>query len=132
MHFFISGELDSEIYELFTPIMKEIELTLNTNIGNHSYGADIEKIALIPIILGPRFPVHKERRLLQRKEKCADYRLHIDFHDFLNGTNQERKILLVKNLLAAVADIKRKLKGSFDGENLTKDIIVLFPYVGQA
>ena len=131
MRFFISGEIDSEIGDLFTPIRKEIELVLNENIGSKSYSLDIEEIYLIPMILGPRFPDHKERRLLQRKDKCADYRLHIDFNAFLNGTVQERKILLVKNLFDAVADIKRKLKNSFDADNLLKDINALFPYVEQ-
>ncbi len=129
MKFWISCEIDSEVGDAFTPIQKEIESTLNSNLAGHSYGDCIEKIALIPMILGPRFPGHKERRLIQHKAKCTDYRLHINFHDFLNGTEQERKVLLVENLLAAVSDIERKLKGKFDGGKLTKDIASLFPYI---
>ncbi|HEY6019510.1 MAG TPA: Imm44 family immunity protein [Candidatus Paceibacterota bacterium] len=128
MHFFISGEIDSEIGELFTPIMKEIELILNTNLYNKSYSAEIDEISLIPIILGPRFPDHKERRLLKRKAKGADYRLHVDFNSFLNGSEQDRKILLIKNLLEAIADIKLKLKNSFDADSFKNDILLLFPY----
>src|SRR5512139_1870313 len=131
MHFFISGEIDSEIGELFTPIMIEIETILNTNLGNKSYSPELDDISLIPIILGPRFPDHKERRLLKRKAKGADYRLHIDFNSFLNGSDQDRKILLVKNLLDAIADIKSKLKGGLDSESLKNDIFLLFPYAVQ-
>ncbi len=126
MHFFISGELDSEVAELFRPVRKEVELLLNQELGNNSYGQDIEKISLIPIILGPRFTDRKERRLLQRKDKAADYRLVIDFEAFLHGGESTRRQLLINNLLLAIADISRKIGGKFEGDRLSHDIKSLF------
>jgi hypothetical protein len=127
MEFWISGEIDSEVGEMFRPIQNAIEKALNENFGSNSYGEILGKIALIPIILGPRFQdFQKERRLIKWKEKIADYRLHIDFHAFSKGTERERKAMLLKNLLNAVEDIERKSKGKFEGEKLRQDICRVF------
>jgi Immunity protein 44 len=123
MEFWISGELDSEVAELFGPIGKVIEATLNERLGRNDYGDVVAKIALIPIILGPRFQgAQKERRLIKSKEKIADYRLYISFQAFAAGTEKERKGLLLENLLTAVEDIERKSKGKFHGKKLSQDI----------
>jgi hypothetical protein len=53
MEFWISGELDSEVAELFDSVGKVIEATLNERLGRNDYGDVVAKIALIPIILGP-------------------------------------------------------------------------------
>ena len=130
MRFFISGELDSEISDIFRPIRQDVEHRLNEELGRINYGPDVEKIALIPIILGSRFKLRKERRLIQHKSKCADYRLIINFEQFLKGTEQDRKTLLINNLLESISDISRKLGSKFEGEQLTKDVMRLFQNQG--
>ena len=131
MTFFISGEIDSEISDAFREIRKEIHPILNKYFSSRNYGSDIEEIGLIPIILGPRFTGHKERRLVQHKEKSADYRLFINYDKFKNGSKQQRKILFLKNLIEAITDIDRKLKGKFEGEKLIKDIYKIFPFLNE-
>ncbi len=127
MKFWISGEIDSEVGETFRQIQNAIEEALNEKLGLNDYGEVLSKLALIPIILGPRFSgSQKERRLIKWKDKVADYRLYIDFHAFLNGTEKERKALLLKNLLDSVEDIERKSKGKFQGKKLCRDIRLVF------
>ena len=74
---------------------------------------------------------NKERKLFQRKSKEADYRLIIDFEKFKNGDDRTRELLLLKNILAAVEDLDKKAKKSFDGEALKSDILNLFSYTAE-
>ncbi|GAA3962068.1 Imm44 family immunity protein [Allohahella marinimesophila] len=126
MRFFISGELDSEIAEVFRAIRQQVEKQLNEHLAGQMYGSAIEKIALAPIIRGPRFSPASERRLVQHKSKTADYRLVIEYDRFLNGSEQVRRQLLVENLLLAVDDLGRKLGNKFEGQRLAQDISTLF------
>jgi len=126
MNFFISGELDAEIAEVFRPIRQDVEKLLNENLGSHVYGSALEKISLIPIIVGPMFMPRPERRLIKHKSKVADYRIVVEYELFLKGSAETRKELLIENLLSAVADISKKLGNNFEGQRLYQDIINLF------
>lgn len=109
----LSGELDAEVADQYRAIRKEVENALNHALGDQDYGDVLNEIGIIPIILGPRFSEGRtERRLVKRAEKTADYRLFIDYKDWAAGSQGDRKRLLVKNVLACVKDIDRKLKGT--------------------
>ena len=132
MRFFFSGELDVEVVDRYRPVRQKVESRLNSALGTKSYGEAINTIALIPIIVSSQFTEgRKERRLLKRGEKVADYRLFIDHQAFVIAGDQGREQLLVQNLLIAVKDIHRKLKGAFDGQALQEDIRALFPEVSS-
>lgn len=127
MRFWYSGELDEAIFDDYRPIRQHVERVLNEALSSRDYGATLEKIAIVPVIVGPRFAKDRvERRLIKHKEKVADYRLFIDFEAFLKGDETERIRLLVCNTLDAVQDIDRKLKGAFNGKQLCADIHSLF------
>ena len=66
-----------------------------------------------------------ERRLFQRKQRDADYRTKVDFAKFLNGSNELRRKLLVKNIVLAVRDLQRKARGNFEGDRLVADILAV-------
>ena len=128
MRFFFSGEVDAKVADTYREVRKEVEGKLNTTLGNVEYGNSLLKISIIPIILGPAFSEgRKERRLIDYAERVADYRMFIDFDDFLVGSRETQTGLLVDNVLAAVDDIDRKLKGGFDGQRLRQDILRIFP-----
>ena len=111
-------------------VRNEVESRLNSALANQSYSEVLEEIGIISMILATSFSKRrKERRLVKHAEKTADYRLFIDFEAFANGSERDRKRLLVENLLASVEDIHRKLRGAFDGARLRKDILRLFPEV---
>lgn len=129
MRFFFSGELDGDLPDDHYRVVRQIvETRLNEALVDKSYGDAIKEIAIIPMILGPRFAEgRKERRLIQHREKAADYRLFIESASFANGTVDERKKMLLENVLICIRDIDRKLKGKFDGQRLQDDIRILFP-----
>ena len=131
MRFFFSGELDAEIADQYRVIRQEVEAALNDGLGDQDYGGVLNEIGIIPMILGPGFSEgRKERRLVKRDEKTADYRLFIDYKEWTAGSRSDRKRLLLENVLACVEDIDRKLKGGFNGKRLSQDIRRLFPEVG--
>jgi len=93
VRFFFSGELDSQIADAYRSTRKQVETTLNDALSSAGYGTAIEEIGIIPIILSAKFAAgRKERRLVKRTEKVADYRLFIDFDSFANGSEEERKL----------------------------------------
>jgi Immunity protein 44 len=121
---FFSGEIDADVADEYREVRKAIESNLNSVLGDQSYSSVLDSIAIVPILLGPRFSgSQKERRLLQRSKKSADYRLIIDYDAWRTGSRDERDRLLIRNLLEAVDDINRKFKGAFDGTRLRSDIL---------
>jgi hypothetical protein len=127
MRFFFSGEIDTKVGDAYRDVRKEVEGTLNATLGNVDYGDSLVKISIVPMILGPVFSEgRKERRLINHADRVADYRMFIDFEDFLAGSRETRTRLLVDNVLTAVDDIDRKLKGKFDGQRMREDILRLF------
>src|SRR3954462_12565430 len=106
MRFFFSGEIDAEVADQYRVIRKEVEAALNDELTDQDYGGVLDEIGIIPMILGPRFSEgRKERRLVKRGEKTADYRLFINYEDWTGGSQDDRKRLLLENVLACIEDI---------------------------
>ena len=100
MRFFFSGEVDTASADAYREMRGEMEATLNRALGENNYGDAIEKIAIIPVIVGPEFyGSRRERRLIKHRGKVADYRLFIDWEAFVGGSAPERKRLLLENVL---------------------------------
>jgi hypothetical protein len=134
MQFWYSGEVDSEVYDAFMTTRKFVESRLNGALSSRTYGSAVAKIAIIPIVLGPRFANRPERKLLQHSKCSADYRLKIDFEAFRDGNERARQELLIRNTIQAIADISRKTKKAaleFEGESLTNDVLALFSLTHQ-
>ncbi|WP_242218424.1 Imm44 family immunity protein [Bacillus cereus group sp. BfR-BA-01380] len=131
MEFFISGEVDKSVSEYFNKIRREMEKKLQ-NLQEKNYGSAVNGISIIPIIVPPdllQLGFFEERRLFQRKEKDCDYRLQINFQKFLNGDKENRKLLLIKNLIETIRSIgtkSKKAKLDFDALALERDILELF------
>jgi hypothetical protein len=124
MRFFFSGELDVDIADFYRPTRQRIEKKLNEMCSTRDYGDAIVKIAIIPMILRPVFLAgRKERRLFQRKQREADYRMIIDFERFRDGDDAVREKLLLKNVIDAITDLARKAGKSFAGQLLIDDIL---------
>lgn len=124
MKFFISSEEDISVGTLFMETRKRINEPLNNALINKSYGEALNEIGIIPIIMPNEYLTNrKERKLFQKKEKNADYRLYIDCKKFINGSDKDRDLLLINNIFKAIHDLERKAKGKFDGKSLINDIL---------
>jgi immunity protein 44 of polymorphic toxin system len=129
MRFWFSGEVDAEIAEAFRVTRTSVERRLNDALADRAYGTGVTEIALIPIVLGQQFADRPERRLLQRAQGTADYRLHISFEAFRSGDERCREQFLVRNTIQVIDDISRKAnraKIDFAGDLLKRDVLSVF------
>lgn len=129
MQFTISGEIDHTVGESFRILGNQTEKKLNDCLGGKDYGDAVSLLFLAPIILTNHFRIlfdFKERKLYRKKDKSTDYRLAIDYDEFVNADDGGKRLLLVENIIHAIRDVKRKIKKGFDGERLESDILSLF------
>ncbi|MCH1913708.1 Imm44 family immunity protein [Leptospira noguchii] len=131
MKFFISSEIDGRfnqnVPDKFRRIRKSVESILNKHFLDKDYGANIQSIGVIPIIIRTDLKeFYKERRLYQKKQKSVDYRLYINFENFEKANDKTAINLLVQNILVVVQDLGRKVS-SFDATSVENEIRNLFP-----
>jgi hypothetical protein len=129
MDIFISGEIDAKFADDYRKIRKEIETKLE-NLQDKDYGYALKSIGIIPICVDITKEIeeagfYKERKLYKRKEKDADYRLRMDYEKFLNGNDDIKRLLLVKNILDCIRLIGLKIKEGFASKELENDILEL-------
>jgi len=125
MKFFMSGELDHSVSRVFIDIANDIGNKLNSVLKDRDYGRDVIKIGIIPVVVTQEFwdEGFKERRLWQRKDQSADYRLRINLEKFLNSDDEMRRLLIIKNIIVSIRDLGRKAKKGFDAQLLENDVL---------
>ncbi|MGQ8366184.1 Imm44 family immunity protein [Glaciecola sp. 1036] len=134
MRFFISGEIDWTVDKEFQRASLAVRNTLEEFLNQRDYGSELKELNIFPIIENaPREMIeqgwHKERKLFKRSSKSSDFRLKIDYHAFLNGSDSDRVNLIVKNILTAVEILGIRAKKDFDHERLKQDILNCFDKV---
>jgi hypothetical protein len=125
MRIFMSGEIDRSVGEKFIALSNDIEAKLRV-LNDRNYGNEVTNIGIIPIVVTQKLldnGFFKERRLFQRKDKGADYRLRINIDKFLNGDESTRRLLIIKNIVCSVRDLARKAKKDFDAKSFERDIL---------
>jgi hypothetical protein len=122
----MSGETDGQISNEYRIVRNEIELKLK-QLESNDYGSEFVDIGIIPIIIDPKRGLFeagffKERKLVKRKTKEADIRLRTDFDKFYAADNNNKRLLLVDNVIRAIRVIGEKSKVDFNSEKLISDI----------
>jgi hypothetical protein len=126
----MSGETDGQISNEYRIVRNEIELKLK-QLESNDYGSEFVDIGIIPIIIDPKRGLFeagffKERKLVKRKTKEADIRLRTDFDKFYAADNNNKRLLLVDNVIRAIRVIGEKSKVDFNSEKLISDILQIF------
>ena len=130
MKFYMSGEVDGKVGDIFGKLVNEIKPKLKT-LEDRDYGGEVDDLGIIPVIIDPRMGLlekgfFKERRLFKRKAKEADFRLWIDFDKFYNADYEKKKLLILDNIIRSIKILGEKAKKDFDEEKLINDIYNLF------
>jgi hypothetical protein len=132
MYFFISGEVAKEAGNGYGPLATSLEKKINECIKGNDYGSVLKKIGIIPTIFDLQTYVglpYQERKLLKRKKGEADYRLAINYDNFVSTDDAGKERLLVENIIESIRDIGKKLKKEeFDAEKLETDVLVATGY----
>jgi hypothetical protein len=131
MKIFMSGEIGffpEAAANAFRVSILEIQKRIGSLLEKNDYGDAITNLGIIPTIY-PQSMLDqqknvgkeiKERRLLRRGD--VDYRLFINHAAFINATNEDRKNMLLQNVLAVVREVGQRVKKGFDAEKLENDI----------
>lgn len=130
MKFFFSCEVEAEISDDFRRIQKLVNEEIKV-LENKDYGNALKEIGIIPmcVIRTKEYEdagFFQERVLYLKKEKDADIRLHINIVEFQKANDNEKKILLVKNVIDSIRRLSLKVRKGFDFERLETDVVDLF------
>src|SRR5436190_1305715 len=82
MRFWMSGEIDLDVYDAYCAVSSSIEQTVNDAIKGRRYGSGVAKFAYIATIIRKNVLGWKERRRFTKKDKVAELRLFVDHRKF--------------------------------------------------
>jgi hypothetical protein len=104
MKFWTTGRIDEFIeFDIFQPVMLEIEAKINEAIQSKSYGTEIESYDVIINIFRN---VPKERFRYSLKSKETDVDVNIDHDEFLYADFNRRCVLYIKAVLHSINQIQ--------------------------
>ncbi|MCL2821580.1 MAG: Imm44 family immunity protein [Firmicutes bacterium] len=142
MYIFLTGEVSFEIGVPFGKTLRDISEKLKAFSlvedgglllpSDDTYGTEFKNITIVTTILGESrmFPgentkgMWKERRLIRRKEKCADIRLEIDYDKFVDSDKDTQMLLHIKNIVDSIMAVEERKKSDFKGQQLIDDILL--------
>lgn len=134
MKLFLGLEAQTPAAELISIIIDDVNESIlfvtskNCNLEETAnYGTEFMTICVIPTCICMEWLEDlgwKERKLIKRKAKEADIRLHIDYEDFSKATPEMQRLIYIKTLIDSIEVIQQKSKGDFNGEKLIADILV--------
>ena len=111
--------IDDEIYKICLSLSKNIDVT--------RYTAELDSIAITPIVA----PIEetndgkwKEVKIVSLSYRYADISLQIDYQKYVFSDLLCKKELLIDNLLKSLLVVKKKLGKRFDYNNIEKDILL--------
>lgn len=130
----MSGEIDSRYVKFNEEWIKargEVNNKIKLFIKDKNYGTEINDIGIICIIMKFDDKMEsegwfKERKLVRLKKKEADIRLRIDYDKFVSGDIQQKKLLLIDNVIKSIREIAKKAKKDFKAIEFENDILNLF------
>lgn len=113
--------IDKERLSIRHTTLKPLEEFLK----DKDYGPGLVDLGLIHMIFRPDIKLYNERMKYDAKKGDADYRLKINYDDFVHADESGKRSLLIKNLLSAIRMIGEKTKHDkavFDSEQMEYDI----------
>jgi len=121
--FWMSGEIQSEVDDKFDATWKVIEAELNQCVEGKNYGEGLKEWAFIAIILKPGFDeYYPEIKRYRKKKREVEFRLKIDYKEFLKGNAEANLKLFAQSVLRSFSLMREMNIKNFDLERLTNDV----------
>ncbi len=115
-YFSVQFGIDDEIYWFCRDLSEYVK--------DKVYSEDIDTIGIVPVV-APKEELEKglwkESKKCEKKYRFASISLQIDFEKYFNADVEERKMLIIDNLLKSVKAIQRK--GGINYKEFEKDIM---------
>jgi len=134
MYLFLSCEAQTPATSAIAKFMKEFnsKLIFVTNreidlkkIDN--YGTEFDDIGIIVTCISKEWlqnmDNYKERKLILRKAKEADIRLHMNFEQFIKENIENQRLMYLDTIIKSIRVIQERSRGDFRGIELIEDIL---------
>lgn len=124
MQIFLGAEIEGPVTAKWYKLQKKYSNALCA-ISSVSYGMELERIAVISIIMRSKFyenDGYRERKHYSKKTKEADIRLRIDYGKFLTADEHLRKEIYIAHILEAIRIAGEKAGKNFDLHRLLLDV----------
>jgi hypothetical protein len=134
MRLFLSCESQTPASNIIGNLMREFyrELDFVTNRERNleksdNYGTEFEDIGIIVTCISKEWLAnmdnYKERKLIKRKAKEADIRLHMDFEKFMSVDHETQRMIYLDTIIKSIQVVQERSKGDFKGDALVDDIL---------
>lgn len=101
---------------------------LEKNIDIKKYTSLLDNVGITPII-APSFEIdcgkYAEVKYISLSYRMASISLHIDYLEYISVNIEEKKALIIKNILNSLLVIKKRFKNGFDYVQIENDILTL-------
>ena len=112
--------IDDEIYKMCRLLEKDIDIKKYTSL--------LDTVGITPII-APSLEIdcgnYAEVKYISLPCRMASISLHIDYSEYISVSIEEKKALIIKNILNSLLVIKKRLKNGFDYVQIENDILTL-------
>jgi hypothetical protein len=125
MKIFISGEVQSEVGNVYRIAMLKIEQVFNAHLAEHRFGSGLVKMAYIAIIRRIDSPTFDEVKKYRTREHSAEFRLKILFKDCLLADTAEMTRLVAASLHRAITLLKDMRIPDFDCDAFESEFLAL-------
>ena len=112
--------IDDEIYKMCRLLEKNVDIKKYTSL--------LDTVGITPIV-APNFEINgakfAEVKYISLPYRMASISLHIDYLEYISVNIEEKKALIIKNILNSLLVIKKRLKNGFDYVRIENDILTL-------
>ena len=110
--------INDELYSLSKQISNSVQ--------KKQYSDVINTIGIVPIIAPQELldeGLWKEKVHVSKPYQFADVQLRINYDEFINANNEEKRELFIKNIIDSIRAVGKKVRKTFQAEELISDIL---------
>ncbi|WP_426175623.1 Imm44 family immunity protein [Massilia sp. TWR1-2-2] len=125
MKIFISGEIQSGVYDLYRIAARKIEQAFSEHFGDKAFGSSLVDLTYIAIIRNIESGTFNEVKKYRKKEHSVEFRLKIPFAACLLADTAEMTRLVAASLHRAIALLKDMKIPDFDCDAFESEFLKL-------
>ena len=112
--------IDDEIYKMCRLLEKNVDIKKYTSL--------LDTVGITPIVASRseiNWGNYSEVKYISLSYRMANISLHIDYLEYISVSIEEKKALIIENILNSLLVIKKGLKNGFDYVRIENDILTL-------
>ena len=123
-----SDAIESGLREILDCVNAKLSFIIQNDaeFEDNDYGTEFKSIAIIPTCVNKQYWEilgWKERKQIWRKKGEADFRLKLDYDQFMRESPENKRLLFIENIVRSLEIIQERSKSDFKGEKLIEDIL---------